>query len=86
MLELLRSPVGQAIVLVTFVLMATATAWMLLQSYRNSADDDISTSDQLSLFREMRQRGQLNETEFRSIKSTLGAKLRDELKSSDHQE
>lgn len=86
MLELLRSPIAQVIVLSTFVLIATTIAWSLLRSYRNREDNDIVASDQLAIFREMRQRGQLSDTEFRSIKTTLGAKLREELKSSDHQE
>lgn len=86
MLELLRSSIAQVIVLVAFVLIAATIAWSLLKSYRNREDNDITASNQLVVFREMQQRGRLSEAEFRSIKTILGAKLREELKSSDHQE
>lgn len=86
MLDLVRSPVAQAIVFVPLLVVASVAAWQWIRSYRNHDDNDITSSDQLSLFREMKQRGELSETEFRSIKASLGAKLRDELKSSDLQD
>ena len=86
MLELLRSPTAQAVVLVLLVLIASSVAWSALQRYRNRNDNDDAGSSQLTFFREMRQRGELNETEFRSIKTALGTKLREQTKSSDRQE
>ena len=86
MLELLRSPTAQAVVLVLLVLIASSVAWSALQRYRNRNDNDDTASSQLTFFREMRQRGELNETEFRSIKTALGTKLREQTKSSDRQE
>ena len=86
MLELFRSPTAQAVVLVLFVLIASSVAWSALQRYRNRNDNDDAASSQLTFFREMRQRGELNETEFRSIKTALGTKLREQTKSSDRQE
>ncbi len=86
MLELLRSPKAQALMLVLFVLIASSVAWYALPRYRNRIDDDDTTSNQLTFFREMRQRGELTETEFRNIKTALGTKLREQIKSSDRQE
>ena len=86
MLEFWRSPVAQGVVLVLFVLIATAVAWYFLQRYRSHNDGDDTASDHLTFFREMRQRGELSETEFRSIKTALGTKLREQIESSDPQE
>lgn len=86
MLEILRSSIAQAIVLVLFVLIASAVAWCGLRRYRNRIGDDDTASNQLTFFREMRQRGELSETEFRGIKTALGKQLREQIKSSDRQE
>ncbi len=86
MLELLRSPIAQALVLVLFVLIATSVAWYALQRYRNRIGDDNTTSNQLTFFHKMRQRGELSKTEFRGIKTALGTKLREQIKSTDRQE
>jgi len=86
MLELLRSPKAQALVLVLFVLIASSVAWYALQRYRNRSDDDDTTSNQLTFFHQLRQRDKLSKTEFRSIKTALGTKLREQIKSSDRQE
>lgn len=86
MLELLRSPIAQALVLVLFVLIASSVAWHALQTYRNRIGDDDTTSNQLTFIHEMCQRGELSKTEFRSIKTALGTKLREQIKSIDRQE
>jgi uncharacterized membrane protein len=86
MLEFLRSPIVQAVVLVLFVLIAATVAWHALQRYRSRIGGDDTPSDHLTFFREMRQRGELSETEFRSIKTALGTKLREQIESSDPRE
>ena len=76
----------QAVVLVLFVLIAATVAWYWLQRFRNHMGNEDTASNQLTFFREMRQRGELSETEFRSIKTALGTKLREQIESSDRQE
>jgi hypothetical protein len=56
-------------------------AWIVVQRFRGSAASEGQTaSDMLTKFQEMRQEGDISETEFRTIKTMLGSKLQPELK------
>lgn len=49
-------------------------AYIVLK-FRDSDDSTESSADLLTKFREMRQEGQINEEEYRTIKTDLGDKL-----------
>ena len=81
LLEYLRSPVAQAVIWVTvLVVLIFVGAWVVLRFRGRARDDTAPTSDMLSNFREMHHGGHLDEAEFRTIKTKLGDKLRDVLK------
>jgi hypothetical protein len=51
--------------------------------FRDSSEQDETTSDLLTKFREMHHQGYLNEAEYRTIKTELTGKLSDELSGED---
>lgn len=80
LLDFLRSPPAQGVIWVTvLVILSTLGVWVVLRFRGRAMDDATPSSDMLSKFREMHHGGHLDESEFRTIKTMLGAKLRDEL-------
>ncbi len=77
MLEYLRTPTAQAVIWSAFALMMCLGAWYLVAKMRDGASQDDSAVDHLANFREMRQQGVLDPKEFRTIKTSLGEKIRD---------
>jgi hypothetical protein len=56
-------------------------AWIVVQRFRGSAASEGQTaSDMLTKFQEMRQEGDISETEYRTIKSVLGEQLQRSVK------
>ena len=77
----LKTPQAQLVIWVSLVLIVTIIAVYLLRNWRDRVKHEDTTSDQLTKFRELHQRGVLDEVEFRTIKTALSEKLVDELKS-----
>jgi hypothetical protein len=78
MWEFLSTPVAQAVVWVAVTLVVSIVAWYGLEKFRDRAKDEVTASDHLTKFRELRQRGVLTDAEFRTIKTVLGQMLQDE--------
>ena len=78
-IEFLRTPPARAVILVTFVVIVTITAFYVLRRWRDHVKDEDTTSDHLTKFRELERRGVLSDGEFRTIKTALSEKLKDEL-------
>ncbi len=58
-----------------------SVGWWLLRSLRGSPDDEPPVSSELlTKFRELHLRGGLSDSEYRTIKTLLTERLRDELK------
>lgn len=77
---LLTTP-AQAVIWTTVLLIICSIAYYVVERFRDRTDDDHSvTHELLTNFRDLRQQGVIEETEFRDIKTVLGTKLRRELK------
>ncbi len=65
---------------VTVLVVLLGLAVWLVRKFRDStAQDEPGSFDELTNFQEMRQKGDINDAEFRTIKSVLGARLRREI-------
>lgn len=74
----------QVVLSVAILAALIAMGLYIIQRVRSNLHDARpSTSELLSKFRDLHSKGELNDEEFRTIKSTLGARLRDELKRND---
>jgi uncharacterized membrane protein len=80
MLDYLWTAPAQAVIWVTILIIMTILAVYFLRNWRDRVKHEDTTSEQLTKFRELRHRGVLSDTEFRTIKTALGDKLQDELR------
>lgn len=55
-------------------------AYVIGKVRAKTVQQELTTSELMAKFRELHSRGQLNDEEFRTIKTTLATKLQDELK------
>lgn len=73
MLEFLRTPLAQAVLWFSILTALIAIGVYVVAKFRDRAvGSESETGDMLTSFREMRQQGDLSETEFRTIKTMLG--------------
>jgi len=71
----------QAILAVGILMGLVIVGVLVVQSFRGgAADKGHSANELLSNFEEMRSRGDINDADYRKIKSVLGAQLHRELK------
>jgi len=78
MLEFIRTPIAQAVLWTTILVILVSVGVFVVAKFRDRAVGSAPlTPDLLSTFREMQQQGDLSETEFRTIKTKLGATLHD---------
>jgi len=82
MLELLqRSSTQQAIAFCLLAMGMGLVAYFVVRRLRGSEEEDqVSTSDMLTKFREMHAQGVLSDEEYRTIKTNLSARLQSEIK------
>lgn len=84
MFEFLQSTPAQAVLWVTALLVLCAIGTYVVMRFRGrSGESRRSSSELLTGFRDLRDEGDISGTEFQRIKSVLGQKLQEELKSSD---
>ena len=80
MVEFLDSSVARFVILMTVVAMLSAVGWYIVSKFRGGAGQErLTASKMLTNLQEMRQRGDVTEEEFRTIKRQLSARLKDEL-------
>ena len=84
MRQFLLTPSAQAVIWVAVALTLSVIAWYVVRKFRGRIEDDGSTSDHITKFREMEQRGVLSDSEFRTIKTVIGSHVHDDL-NEDHQ-
>ncbi len=78
--ESLRDHGWELAVGVGVLLLITLAGFYLMRRWRDRAGDDENQPGELmTKFREMRSRGELDETEYRTIKTVLAAEFRAEL-------
>ncbi|MHB1036892.1 MAG: hypothetical protein ACYC35_19545 [Pirellulales bacterium] len=79
-----QSPVAQAILGLVVVLLAVCVGIYVGGKLRGqSRKEQLTTHELLSNFRELHSRGQLNDSEYRTIRTMLAERLQQELKDSD---
>ncbi len=79
MIEFLRTPAAQAVIWITILLNIVVVAVYLVRKWRDQVVQEDTTSEHLTKFRELHQQGVLGDVEFRTIKTALSEKLRDEM-------
>ena len=84
-MNILEGPVAQAVVWITIAIILGVIGFYFAQRFRDEPDLENSTSDHLSNFREMKQRGVLDDKEFRNIKTMLSDKLANQVKDTDNE-
>ena len=81
MKEFLLSAPTQAVIWTTVLVILVIVGWYVTGRFRDRTEENrLSANDLLTNFRELHQRGGINDAEFRTIKTVLGAKLQEELK------
>jgi hypothetical protein len=77
--DLLQTPTAQLVIgLATLLVLSMVGAYVVLR-FRDSIEDDETTNDLLTKFREMHHQGYLSEAEYRTIRTDLGGQLSREL-------
>ena len=80
MLKFLTTPEAQAVLYVSALLILMAMGCYIVLRFRDRTDEDqLKANELLTNFREIHQQGDINDTEYRSIKTTLGEQLEEEL-------
>ena len=76
---LLTTP-AQLVIWTTVLMVLLAVGWYVVGRFRGHADDDRLTANELlTNFQDLHHQGDINDAEYRTIKTALGAKLRQEL-------
>ena len=79
--EIFNDPIAEIVVWGTIGALAIAVgAYVIAKLRPEPAQKEPESSELLSKFRDLHSRGELTDAEFRTIKTTLGARLQDELK------
>jgi len=81
LLKFLQTPTAQAVIWITVLVILIAVGAFVVLKFRDRATNAMTpSSDLLTNFREIHHQGELSESEFRTIKTMLGAKLQGEIK------
>ena len=84
MTDFFRHPLSIAALWFAVILALTALAILAVRRWRGgSADDQLSSSQLLTKFREMHVRGSLSEDEYRTIKTKLATQIEAKLNDND---
>lgn len=79
MIDFLYTFTARLTIQLTLLVIMLVVAWYVLRKLRGHNKDDETTSNYLTNFHEMRQRGVLSDKEFRTIKTSLTPSLRNEI-------
>jgi uncharacterized membrane protein len=80
MLKLLTATETQAVLYVAALLILMTIGCYIVLRFRDRTDEDhLQANEHLTNFREIHHKGDISDTEYRTIKTTLGAKLQNEL-------
>jgi len=75
MSEFLQTPMVQVILSLAVLAIFVVIGVYVVLRFRDSIEDDETSSDLLTKFREMRHEGYLGEAEYRTIRTDLESKL-----------
>ena len=82
-LRLTETPAGQLIFGLATLLILSVVGFYIVRRFRDSTEDTETSSSMLTKFEESRHRGELEESEFRTIKTILAERMQAELKRKD---
>jgi hypothetical protein len=83
--DFLLEPPAQIVIWTTVLVVLMTVGWYLVGRFRDNADDDRLTANELlTNFQDLHHRGDIDDAEYRTIKTVLGTKLRKELKDTDN--
>ncbi len=86
MREFLLTSHAQAVIWSTVLLIVIVIAVYIVERLRDRMDDDrLEANELLTNFRELHLQGDIEDSEFRDIKSVLGTQMTQELKDTDQQ-
>jgi uncharacterized membrane protein len=86
MREFLLTPHAQAVIWSTVLLIVIVIAVFIVGKLRDRMDNDrLEANELLTNFRELHLQGDIEDSEFRDIKSVLGTHMKEELKDTDQQ-
>ena len=80
---LMISSLTRLILPLATLLIVSIVGARIVRRFRDSTEETETSSSMLTKFREMRQRGELSEAEFRTIKTTLAVRMQAELNQKD---
>jgi uncharacterized membrane protein len=84
MTEFLLSSPAQAVIWTTVLLILIIVGVFVAERFRGRTEDAQPTANELlTNFRELHHQGDIDDAEFRTIKTVLGARLQQELKDTD---
>lgn len=75
MVDFLRTPSAQLIIGLASLAILSIIGVYVVRRFRDSIEDEETTSDLLTKFREMHHEGYLDESEYRTIRTDLDNKL-----------
>ncbi len=79
MLEFLQTPESRLVILVASTASLMAIGFYVIRKVRPSGEDDrLTTNDMMSKFRELHGEGGLSDDEYRTIKTNLNERLKEE--------
>lgn len=86
MAEFLSSPLASVVFLFALTGVLIAVGIFIIGRVRaGMREPELDASEHLTEFRELYDRGELDENEYKTIKATLTTRLQKELKQSDHE-
>ena len=83
LISFLRTPTAQLVLGFSGLFILTTIGIYIVRRFRDSSEDAETSSALLTKFEESRGRGELNDSEFRTIKTILAERMQAELKRSD---
>lgn len=87
MLKLLTTPQAQTVIWLAVLAILSVVGIYVVKRFRDqSGEDGPQANELMTNFREMHLRGDIDEKEFRQLKTVLGTQLQDELSESDEEE
>jgi hypothetical protein len=76
LIEYLKEPIPQGVIWLTILVMISTIGFYVVQRFRGqSGEDSLTTHELLTNFREMNQEGDIDDGEFRTIKTVLAPHL-----------
>ena len=81
--QYLETPFARLVVGMAILLVVSVVGFYIVRRFRDSIEDTETSSSILTKFEESRHRGELDEVEFRTIKTILAERMQAELKRED---